>query len=113
MQAISCLWALTGNLDVPGGNVFARSAFNAVAYALPGAAKASETLAKVPFKVCLGQFMNETAALCDLVLPTPMGLERWDDVDTPYGAGENLLAWSIPVVDEPVFDVKNGGDLIL
>jgi hypothetical protein len=31
------LWAITGNLDVPGGNVFSRFAFNAVAYALPGA----------------------------------------------------------------------------
>jgi len=28
---------LTGNLDVPGGNVFSRFAFDAVAYALPGA----------------------------------------------------------------------------
>ena len=36
-QAIAALWALTGNLDVPGGNVFTRSAFDAVAYALPGA----------------------------------------------------------------------------
>ncbi len=36
-QAIAALWALTGNLDVPGGNVIARFAFDAVAYALPGA----------------------------------------------------------------------------
>jgi anaerobic selenocysteine-containing dehydrogenase len=36
-QAIAALWALTGNLDIPGGNVFTRSAFHAVAYALPGA----------------------------------------------------------------------------
>ena len=36
-QAIATLWAITGNLDVPGGNVFARFAFDAVAYALPGA----------------------------------------------------------------------------
>jgi anaerobic selenocysteine-containing dehydrogenase len=36
-HAIACLWALTGNLDVPGGNVIARFAFDAVAYALPGA----------------------------------------------------------------------------
>ncbi|MCX7856823.1 MAG: molybdopterin-dependent oxidoreductase [Deltaproteobacteria bacterium] len=36
-HAIACLWALTGNLDVPGGNVVARFAFDAVAYALPGA----------------------------------------------------------------------------
>lgn len=36
-QAIATLWAITGNLDVPGGNVFTRFAFDAVAYALPGA----------------------------------------------------------------------------
>ncbi|OGP62723.1 MAG: dimethylsulfide dehydrogenase [Deltaproteobacteria bacterium RBG_13_49_15] len=36
VQAISCLWALTGNLDVPGGNVMARLAFDVVSYALPG-----------------------------------------------------------------------------
>jgi anaerobic selenocysteine-containing dehydrogenase len=35
--AIAALWCITGNLDVPGGNVIARYAFNAVAYALPGA----------------------------------------------------------------------------
>ncbi|MEM3004774.1 MAG: molybdopterin-dependent oxidoreductase, partial [Candidatus Bathyarchaeia archaeon] len=37
VQAITCLWCLTGNLDVPGGNVISRYAFDAVAYALPGA----------------------------------------------------------------------------
>jgi anaerobic selenocysteine-containing dehydrogenase len=36
-QAINALWCLTGNLDTPGGNVISRYAFDAVAYALPGA----------------------------------------------------------------------------
>jgi anaerobic selenocysteine-containing dehydrogenase len=36
-QAIANLWCITGNLDVPGGNVISRFAFDAVAYALPGA----------------------------------------------------------------------------
>jgi len=35
-QAIANLWCLTGNLDVPGGNVISRHAFDVVAYALPG-----------------------------------------------------------------------------
>ena len=35
--AIASLWSITGNLDVPGGNPIARYAYNAVAYALPGA----------------------------------------------------------------------------
>jgi len=37
VQAITLLWCLTGNLDVPGGNVISKYAFDAVAYALPGA----------------------------------------------------------------------------
>jgi anaerobic selenocysteine-containing dehydrogenase len=36
-QAIAALWCLTGNLEVPGGNVVARNAFECVSYALPGA----------------------------------------------------------------------------
>jgi anaerobic selenocysteine-containing dehydrogenase len=35
--AIAALWCITGNLDTPGGNVIAKYAYNAVAYALPGA----------------------------------------------------------------------------
>jgi anaerobic selenocysteine-containing dehydrogenase len=37
VMAITDLWCITGNLDIPGGNVIARYAFDAVAYALPGA----------------------------------------------------------------------------
>ena len=36
VTGICALWALTGNLDIPGGNVFARFAFDVVSYALPG-----------------------------------------------------------------------------
>jgi anaerobic selenocysteine-containing dehydrogenase len=36
-QAITALWCITGNLDIPGGNVIARNAFECVSYALPGA----------------------------------------------------------------------------
>jgi anaerobic selenocysteine-containing dehydrogenase len=36
VNGITTLWAITGNLDVPGGNVIARFAFDVVSYALPG-----------------------------------------------------------------------------
>lgn len=45
-QAITALWCLTGNLEVPGGNVIARNAFECVSYALPGA----EGVIKLPTK---------------------------------------------------------------
>lgn len=36
VQGITCMWGLTGNLDIPGGNVIARLAFDVAPYALPG-----------------------------------------------------------------------------
>jgi anaerobic selenocysteine-containing dehydrogenase len=45
-QAITALWCITGNLEVPGGNVIARNAFECVSYALPGA----EGVIKLPTK---------------------------------------------------------------
>ena len=35
-HAIACLWTITGNLEIPGGNVIVRSAYEATAYSLPG-----------------------------------------------------------------------------
>lgn len=39
-QAIAALWAITGNLDIPGGNVISRFAFDVASYALPGSGRA-------------------------------------------------------------------------
>ncbi len=47
-----------------------------------------ELLLSAPFKVYLGNFMNETAAACDLILPTPTALERWDHLYSPYSCNE-------------------------
>ncbi|WP_027188607.1 menaquinone reductase molybdopterin-binding-like subunit QrcB [Desulfovibrio cuneatus] len=68
------------------------------AYALPNPAAVKAALATIPFKVCFSTFMHETAALCDLVLPVPMGIERTDDIFTPYGAGKGIYCVTSPVV---------------
>ena len=54
VQAISALWCLTGNLDTPGGNVISRYAFDAVAYALPGAKGAIKLESKDADKTRIG-----------------------------------------------------------
>jgi anaerobic selenocysteine-containing dehydrogenase len=82
------------------------------AYALPQATKMSEVLAKVPFKATFTTFLDETAMLCDLVLPVPMGLERLDDVATPYGSGQALYCLARPVAPMPA-NVKPAGDYII
>lgn len=82
------------------------------AYALPQAKTMADMLAKVPFKVSFSTFMDETAALCDLVLPVPMGLERLDDVNTPYGSGQIVYGLSRPVTQAPD-EIKPAADVIM
>ena len=81
-------------------------------YALPQADAMKATLAKVPFKVAFTSFLDETAMACDLVLPVPMGLERFDDVDTPYGSGQVVYALAVPAL-APLVDARPAGDVVI
>ncbi|MDR0339162.1 MAG: molybdopterin-dependent oxidoreductase [Desulfovibrio sp.] len=63
-------------------------------YALPDPAAVAEAIKAVPFKVSFSTFMDESAALCDLVLPIGMGLERIDDLESPYGCGKTIYCIS-------------------
>jgi len=78
------------------------------AYALPKAAGFAAAFAKVPFKVSTAQVLDETAALCDLLLPSLHALERWDDLE-PRAGVRGLLQ---PVM-EPVFAARHTGDVLL
>ena len=69
-------------------------------------------LEKIPFKVSFSSFMDETAALCDLVLPNSLPLERYDDVATPYGSGFCIYSLVRPI-QKPIYDTKTTGDVLL
>ena len=56
---------------------------------------------KIPFKIIFSSFMHDTAAECDLVLPTPAGLERWDHVYTPFGCGQVVYSVCPPAFKPP------------
>ncbi len=75
------------------------------AYALPDTAMVKQALKNIPFKVSFSTFLDETAAQCDLVLPIPMGLERIDDVETPYGSGQGIYCVSLPAT-APLAEVR-------
>jgi anaerobic selenocysteine-containing dehydrogenase len=81
-------------------------------YALPQSETMAKALAKIPFKVSFTSFLDETAVACDLVLPMPMGLERIDDLVSPYGCGQALYCAVHPVI-KPVVDAKHAGDVLL
>jgi anaerobic selenocysteine-containing dehydrogenase len=79
-------------------------------YALPGGV--GPIFDKVPFTVAFTSFRDETAEQCDLVLPAAMGLERWDDAETPYGVGNLIYSLAVPVAD-PLFEARPAGEVLL
>jgi molybdopterin-containing oxidoreductase family iron-sulfur binding subunit len=68
------------------------------AYSLPRSLGFADKFKKVGFKVSTSMFLDETSALCDLVLPNHHALERWDDARPRAG----VLSLLQPVM-EPVF----------
>ncbi len=83
------------------------------AYALPRTAAMASAVKKAGFTVALSAFLDETAQLADLVLPAATTLERYDDVYTPYGAGQALYSLNAPVVKNPAYDCRHAGDVVL
>ena len=78
------------------------------AYTQPRAAGFADAFRKVAFKVSTSPYLDETAALCDLLLPQHHPLERWDDL-RPRAGVYGLMQ---PVM-EPVFDTLPAGDILL
>jgi len=82
------------------------------AYGLPETAAMTKALEMIPFKVSFASFWDETAAMCDLILPNSLPLERYDDLATPYGAGFCLYSLVKPL-QKPVHDTRTTADVIL
>jgi anaerobic selenocysteine-containing dehydrogenase/Fe-S-cluster-containing dehydrogenase component len=78
------------------------------AYTLPLRSGFAARFRKVGFKVSTSMYLDETAALCDLLLPQHHALERWDDLH-PRAGVYNLMQ---PVM-EPVFNTLPAGDVLL
>ena len=78
------------------------------AYTLPKASGFVDRFKKAGFKVSTSMYLDETAALCDLLLPQHHALERWDDL-RPRAGVYNLMQ---PVM-EPVFNSLPAGDILL
>jgi anaerobic selenocysteine-containing dehydrogenase/Fe-S-cluster-containing dehydrogenase component len=95
--------------EIDGGRVAVLLVHDAnPAYTLPKASDFAGKLGKVDFKVSTSMYLDETAALCDLLLPQHHALERWDDLRPR--AGVNSL---MQPVMEPVFNTLATGDLLL
>jgi anaerobic selenocysteine-containing dehydrogenase len=82
------------------------------AFSLPQAEAMAQALDTVPFLVSMTTYMDETAAMADLILPNPLSLERYEDMATPYGLSYSAYLASEPVT-KPAFDAKSAADVAL
>jgi molybdopterin-containing oxidoreductase family iron-sulfur binding subunit len=78
------------------------------AYALPKTAGFAAAFAKVPLKVSTATCLDETAALCDVLMPNPHALERWGDLRPRVG----IRSLMQPVMT-PVMGARDTGDVLL
>ncbi len=67
---------------------------------------------KIPLKISLTSYLDETAAESDYVLPVHTYLERYEDVPVTAGLNEPLVGLSRPVV-KPLLDTRHPGDVIM
>ncbi|MFQ5458062.1 MAG: molybdopterin-dependent oxidoreductase [Myxococcota bacterium] len=78
------------------------------AYSLPKSYGFNEALAKVPFKVAITQFMDETAEQCDLILADHSPLESWSD----WSPRSGVRSLQQPVI-QPLYDTRQAADLLI
>ncbi len=77
-------------------------------YSLPESARFAEAIKRVPVKVSLSSYMDETAALADWILPSNTPLESWGDYQ-PYPDVINLMQ---PTMGQ-IFDTRQAGDTLI
>ena len=77
-------------------------------FTMPKSAQVAEALAQVPFKVAFTSYPDETAELCDLVLPDNHPLESWGDAQVL----PNVVSLQQPAMD-PVFRTRATADVLL
>ncbi len=77
-------------------------------FTLPPRSGFTAALEKVPFKVSLSSFLDETTSRADLILPVSTPLESWGD----YVPREGVHGLMQPAM-RPLFNTKSLGDVLL
>jgi anaerobic selenocysteine-containing dehydrogenase len=83
-------------------------------FTAPSGLKVREALAKVPFKVCLAQYRDETANEADLVIPVDSALEDWG-THVAFQQGEEVqLTLQQPLMERLYPNgTRSSGDILL
>jgi anaerobic selenocysteine-containing dehydrogenase len=81
-------------------------------YSMTDTAAVMKALDKIPLVVSFSSYMDETAARADLILPSHIYLERYEDVPFARGFPQPIISLTQPVV-APLYDTRNIGDVII
>ncbi|MGC2404393.1 MAG: molybdopterin-dependent oxidoreductase [Acidobacteriaceae bacterium] len=81
-------------------------------FSAPPALHIRETLAKIPYIVSFGSFIDETSAQADLILPDHAPLESWIDSVPESGSSRMVVSLAPPAV-LPLHDTKSMPDVLL
>ncbi len=82
-------------------------------YTSPSHLGFADKLAKVPFKVALSMFLDETTLAADLVLPLSSPYEEWGTTVAPYQPKNAALSMSQPLMNPLSPETKSLGDILL
>ncbi|MBC8268339.1 MAG: molybdopterin-dependent oxidoreductase [Rhodospirillaceae bacterium] len=82
-------------------------------FAAPNHLGLTEKFDSIPFKVAFSQFMDETTAHADVVLPMASALEDWGTHVAAYQGGDHEIAFQQPLM-EPIYPgTRSFGDMLL
>lgn len=82
-------------------------------FTAPASLGLKDKLAKVPTKVSLSMFMDETTALADIVFPLSSQYEEWATSVAPYQPKEGAISMSQPLMKPLYPETKSFGDILL
>ena len=81
-------------------------------FAAPPGVQVREALAKIPYIVSFGSFIDETSGMADLILPDHAPLESWLDNIPESGATVSVASLAAPAV-HPLYDTRPMPDVLL
>lgn len=81
-------------------------------FAAPASWKVADLLTRIPFIVSFGQFVDESSALADLILPDHSFLESWVDTVPESGSAKAAPSSFGPVM-RTLYDTRSTPDVVL
>jgi len=81
-------------------------------FAAPPGTRVREAIARIPYIVSFGSFIDETSAQADLILPDHAPLESWLDSIPESGSLQTVINLATPAV-APLHDTRSMPDVLL